>query len=258
MIRGTATPARHHDDGFTLVEVVVAASILFFVLTAILGLVLATNQMTAMAKERASVTNLVSSRLDWVRAQPFAWVAQGNLASETTTTADGFTVTLTYTVTDKSTINGTKEIRVVARATKAGHPDVTMSAFAAIRNVDGGITQGGLGGGAPSITFENPSPVQDAVLFGSNVFGGGGITIRAMGSAATGRQITRIEMLVDGQGGPVFLRNGNTPFSTEAYEDFTGGNISEALSFGWNTAQVDTGGNPDRPRRVPDRAHHCV
>jgi Tfp pilus assembly protein PilV len=118
MTRGIRSTATQRDEGFTLVEVVVAASILFFVLTAVLGLVMATNQMTVLAKERASVTNLISSRLDWIRSQPFTWVAQTNLASETTTTADGFTVTLTYTVTDKSHVNGTKEVRVVASATK--------------------------------------------------------------------------------------------------------------------------------------------
>jgi type II secretory pathway pseudopilin PulG len=244
MTRGIRSTATQRDEGFTLVEVVVAASILFFVLTAVLGLVMATNQMTVLAKERASVTNLISSRLDWIRSQPFTWVAQTNLASETTTTADGFTVTLTYTVTDKSHVNGTKEVRVVASATKPGHPPINTSAFVAIRNVAGGVTLGGLGGEAPSVTFEDPSPPQDSVLFGNTVYGGGVIDIRGHASASSGRSIARIEMVVDGQGGPVFLRDGNTPFSSEAFRDFTGGNISEAYDFRWNTAQVDTGGNP--------------
>jgi type II secretory pathway pseudopilin PulG len=240
MIRGSNSPAARRDEGFTLVEVVIAASILFFVLTAVLGLVMATNQMTALAKERASITNLVSSRLDWVRSQPFGWVAQGNLASETTTTLDGFTVTLTYTVTDKSNVNGTKEIRVAASATKPGHPPINTTAFAAIRNVAGGVTQGGLQGEAPTVSFENPTPAQDSILFSSNVFGGGAIDLRGRASAASGASITRMEMVVDGVNGPVFLRDGNTPLADEAYTDFTGGNISESWDFMWNTLQVDT------------------
>jgi hypothetical protein len=146
-------------------------------------------------------------------------------------------------VTDKSNVNGTKEIRVVASATKPGHPPINTSAFAAIRNAAGGVTQGGLAGAAPTVAFENPTPPQDSILFVSNVFGGGSIDVRGRATAASGANITRMEMVVDGVSGPVFLRNTNVAVAQEAYHDFTAGNVTESWDFMWNTAQVDTSDN---------------
>jgi len=119
------------------------------------------------------------------------------------------------------------------------------SAFAAIRNWAGGMSQGsgGTGGTGPTIIFDDPTPAQDSVVSGNSVYGGGTLVIRALANASSG-SITRIEMVVDGQSGPVFLRDGNTSFSTEAFQNFTGGNPSESLSFNWNTTQVNSSGNP--------------
>lgn len=56
-----------------------------------------------------------------------------------------------------------------------------------------------------------------------------------------------MEMVVDGQGGPVFLRDTNVGVAQEAYHDFTGGNISETYDFLWHTDQVATSGDPSVP-----------
>ena len=66
----------HTDDsGMTVVEVVVASFILFFVLTAVLGLVGATTQTSVSAKQRTAMTNAVSSYIEHVRSLPFNRVA---------------------------------------------------------------------------------------------------------------------------------------------------------------------------------------
>lgn len=60
------------DDGMTLVEVVIASAILFFIMTAILGLVGRTTLMSVQAKQMNAVNNAINSYVEWARVRPFA------------------------------------------------------------------------------------------------------------------------------------------------------------------------------------------
>ena len=63
-----AIPSSRRDDGFTVVELVIAAAILFFAMTALVGLLGASTSMTASAKSRSVLTNAISSELERIRA----------------------------------------------------------------------------------------------------------------------------------------------------------------------------------------------
>src|SRR5512139_635268 len=67
--------SRSDDSGMSVVEVVVASFILFFVLTAVLGLIGATTKSSISARQRTAMTNAVSSYIEHVRALPFDQVA---------------------------------------------------------------------------------------------------------------------------------------------------------------------------------------
>src|SRR5512135_2825737 len=95
---------RTDDAGMTVVEVVVASFILFFVLTAVLGLVGATTRTSISAKQRTAMTNAVSSYIEYVRSLPFDQVALTNgspsgRVEPTVVKRDGaFTITITNTL----------------------------------------------------------------------------------------------------------------------------------------------------------------
>ena len=112
---------KHTEDGFTVAELVIAASILFFVLTAMIGLMGASSQMTVAAKQRAVLTNVVASYIDEVRSG--TWTSIAAPTSPITRVVNGITVVINMTVETKSTSRGTpylKVLRITATASLQG------------------------------------------------------------------------------------------------------------------------------------------
>jgi len=101
-MRGICERARR-DDGMTIVEVMVAAVIMFIILTSVLGLVGRTTLMGAQATEKNILTNALNAYIESVHALPFedvALVAEGGvLATETVQVTNGYTITIRPTVT---------------------------------------------------------------------------------------------------------------------------------------------------------------
>jgi hypothetical protein len=62
------------DEGFSIAEVVIAASILFFVLTAMIGVVGASQTMSVMAKDKNTLTNGTAEYIDKIRALDFQMI----------------------------------------------------------------------------------------------------------------------------------------------------------------------------------------
>ena len=145
----------------------------------------------------------------------------------------------------------------MAVATKPGHPPINTSAFAAIRNAEGGVTQGGLAGEAPTVVVREPhTRRRTPCLFSNTVFGAGAITIRGRASASSGRTITRMEMVVDGQGGPVFLRDTNVRCGPRGLPRLHGWQYQRDLRLPVAHRSGGHLGRSVRPGRVPDRADH--
>ena len=220
----------------TVIEFVMASFILFFVLTAILGLIGATTKTSVIAKQRAAMTNAVSSYIDYARGLPFYAVelrsvsASGAIDSTVTTATAGFTVTLTNTVRLAS--DGTKELRVNAVCTAVGYPTMTTSAFAAIRDRSTGLTTVAPTAG-PRIWFGTLTPPQGSVVHDSNVDGLGALYIDADAECDEG-ELSVLEFVAEGHR----LRNGADGSADEAY--WVPGATTYYKSFLWNTRQVES------------------
>lgn len=233
------------EQGFSVLEVVIAAALLFFVTTAILGLLAATTNMSASAKGRAAITNAVSSAIERVRALPYDKVAVGGsglVPPTDTLVIGGYTVTLTYTVSDFTNSTGakrgTKEITIVAVATRSGMASVTSTTVVAIRDTAGGYTLASTSTADPlTIAFGTLSPPAQAALYSNQVATGGTLVIDADAVSDTGN-VTRFEFYV----GDVLLQDTNITFSNKAQHDVSPAAPTATWSFNWNTLQVDSSG----------------
>lgn len=90
------------DQGVTVVEIAFAAAIMFFVATALFGLVSASTLLSSTAKANALAVNEVNSFLEKVRDLRYDDVTQtrvNTLAAASSKTVSGITVSITATVT---------------------------------------------------------------------------------------------------------------------------------------------------------------
>ena len=240
MLRRAAVHGRTDDSGMSVVEVVVAAFILFFVLTAVLGLIGATTKTSIIAKQRTAMTNAVASYIEYVRSLPFDQVAlssvepSGAVDPQVTIERDGFRVVLTNSIS--SAAYGLKELQVqalcTANSTGTAFRPMHTSAFAAVR--DRLLSSNELGqphSGGPVIEFGHLTPPENSVLYDANVQSAGSSYVDASVETSAG-SIQAVEFRVGDQR----LRNGTTTSATEAY--WTPGTSSSYHSILWDTRQV--------------------
>lgn len=227
------------DDGMTIIEVVLAAFILFFVLTAVMGLVWTSTQMGVSAKERTTVANALSSHIEWVRSLDYDQVAiQGTTPSATipaqiTRTLQGFTLVITTTVTEGTT--GLKEVQVNAVASGPGYPSLQMSQHASIRDYDVALRAQTPNTG-PKIKFGTQTPIQDTAVYSKYYGASTPLWIDAVveaSSAATESVITEIRFTCNN--GPL-----DGGLFSEAEGNLTrDGDGKYRVSFRWDTAQTN-------------------
>jgi len=246
-----AMPCRRRDDGFTVVELVVAAAILFFALTALVGLLGASTRMTASSKSRSVLTNAIASELEKIRTlriEEVDYDTSGGLIPHTKVlpAQGGVTVTLTYTITDRTVQNNTKEILIRGVGVRPGFPDVRFSSFAVIRDRIGGTVRD-TGSNGPMIEFDDASPPGGSVLEGSKIGGTStNIQIVAHAWSETGNNIMRFEYTVDSVSGSVPLKETNTVYpGALSWHDVESPSDDEVWAFSWNTNQRDTSNNPE-------------
>lgn len=94
--------ARNDESGFGIVEIVVASLILFFVATALFGLVSASTRLSITSKADTVAVNAANSFIEKVRELTFADVTQARinaLAAASSTTVGGIHVSLIATMT---------------------------------------------------------------------------------------------------------------------------------------------------------------
>ncbi|MDO8987177.1 MAG: hypothetical protein Q7V14_03020, partial [Coriobacteriia bacterium] len=230
------------DEGMSVVEIVIAAFILFFVLTAILGLVSTTTRMGISAKERTAITNAVSSHLEWIRSLKYDEVAilgvepSGTVPAQSSTMVDGFTVVLTTTISE--TADRVKEIQVDAVATHPAYTPMKMSQHVSIRDYRSGLTSTTKALG-PIVEWGS-TPSEGTVVYSRYVLGGAQLNIVAdVKTGEDGIPITDLRFYCSGQ----LLRNSaSVNADVAAWQPNT---ETVLKSFNWNTDQVDDLGNPD-------------
>lgn len=152
----------------TLIEVVVAIVIFFFVLTAIFGLLGATTSMSVLSNERALLVNAMNSYIEEARLMPYVSLGvdavgvpiPGGLAAETTRTVGAYELLMTPAVTwvDDPDIGGTtnyKQLTVSGALRRGGEVAYELSISTFIRD------EGDPGGYIPpTIVFGPHSPAE--------------------------------------------------------------------------------------------------
>ncbi len=236
--------ARHEDDGFSVVEIVVSAAILFFALTALVGLLGTSTNMTASAKSRGVLTNKLASEIDWVRSLPYSTIGLQSVGTSNAIpatkvdTVEGYTITYTYTVTDHPT-QYFKEVTVSGVAERPGFAPVRASQTAYIRDRIGGVTKPS--GNQPTVKFISPTPAKDTVVQGSTVQGGDSIKIRVRATSPSGANIARIVFEVDCPGTKP-MKTGNSAMAQSAGGDIASPAPEVEYQFTWYSDQVDGSG----------------
>jgi Tfp pilus assembly protein PilV len=234
------------DDGLGMLEIVVSAVIFFFVLTAVLGLLGTTTQMSIAAKQRAVMTNAINAYVERVSAMPFAQVklaSEGGALSEVETQTVGeFTVVIRPTVSIPTTMTSAqaptlKRLRLQVTVTRGSANPISYTTEVLIRDRDTFLTQAVSSPQTdPTIAFTSSTPAAGTVVWGSQ-HAGGALTIGARADAATGRTVSSVILWCDDQ---YILKDtmGNLgSWANIDQQSFT------TPSFVWNTLQTDELGN---------------
>lgn len=241
MLRRIGTRIRC-DEGMSVLEVVLAAVVLFFVLTATLGLVGGTTRTNQSAQARVVMTNTVSSHVEWARSLDFDQIGIVGSTPEAaiparsvyTDAQSGMTVTIDNSV--RNGVNGTKELRITASAVGPNNQAVTMSTVSAI--CDRNTTMTNISNAnEPDVLFTSASVPNESTVYGSYTLGGAPLNVE-----------TRVEVVVPEAViselhyycGDQLLRNGNSIFSDVA--SWNPGTPAFQQAFRWDTRQVDDAG----------------
>jgi len=153
----------------TLIEVVVAIVIFFFVLTAIFGLLGATTNMSVLSNERTLLVNAMNSYIEGVRSMSYTDVGvdvtgapvPGTLSVETSQTSGGYAIAIRPTVTwidDPDITPGTndyKQLTIDGTISRRGEVVYSLSMSTYIRQEapQGEYTR-------PTIIFGSGSPAE--------------------------------------------------------------------------------------------------
>jgi hypothetical protein len=235
------------SEGFTLVEVVIAASIMFFALNALFGLAAATSQMAGTSRGRSILTNVVTGRFDLYRTYSFSDLelrSNGGLIPESeATTAAGWTIHLASTVTPSSAYPDTKEVTIVGTASHPGLPAVAYSASVVLRGLRASSSSGETTSAVSFVTPDDRSIVSGTVV------------IRASANSSMNK-IAAFEFKVNTGSQDVYLID--APGNLSTYLSMTlpvpaTGSYTQPLGFPWDSPRLDGSGNhlfPDGFRTV--------
>lgn len=186
------------DDGMTIVEVLVAAAILFVVITALLGLITQSMNTGMQAKQKTVFVNVVNSYIERVQGMDFANVEVGSdpgqLASTETTTVGGYTIVITPSVAPGAT-PALKTLTVNASISSANGRTNTMSTTVIIRDKKSFLTEGVTG---PQITWKTANmPDANELVYSKYKDSGGLLLLEAEATAAEGLTISRVTITAD-------------------------------------------------------------
>lgn len=226
---------RTDDAGFTLVEILVASAIMFFVATALFGLVSTSTLLSVTAKADAVAVNAANSFLEQVRRLAYTDVTQTRinaLAAASSRTIDGIAVSVTATVTpqwlDWQDRNADppafRHVAVTVRATSPAGRPFTLTTGTFVSDLRDTGTAGGPG---PNVELTADTP-REGVVWGSAV---------PVGMEADSGDPASVLNLLEIEAGNVLLFDNRSPSGS-----------SDRLSGHWNTTATNTDGT----QRFPD------
>ena len=168
---------RRNDDGMTVFEVVIAASILLFALMALLGLLGVSSTMTARAKTQTVAVNAANSVVEKIRAESFPTLSQTGVDSICATSSGAVgnvNTVITGVLTPERTAGVSQtdppsyyKLEVTVVATGIGSP-VTFTTSTYIRRwrMESDPTRV-----KPTVAFTSSSPVQSDIVWGDRQVG---------------------------------------------------------------------------------------
>lgn len=232
------------DAGMTIVEIMIAAMILFIVMTALLGLLLQTTRMAQQTKMMTVATNAVTSYMEEIRALPYEEVGVGGTAlpgsvpGTRTVEADGYEIVMRQTVdwVDDENIDGVtdyKQVRIDATVTTVG---ITAPVEYSTVTFVWGAPYEAAEIEPPDVTFTLNTPAANSVVYGT--------AVRVSGHAETdapGGSIAKFIFKVDSE----FMPDSSTP---PLYGDWTPETTPVDQTWLWDTTAtqlvVDAAGEP--------------
>ncbi len=225
------------DDGMTILEILIAAVVLFIVLTAILGLVGSTTMTGLQAKEKTVMVNAVNAYIERVQALPFDEVVVGTGTGELppveTMTIGEFTVTIRPTIAAGSNAalkNLTLDVSVTSPKTSR---TLTMNTTVAVRDRSQYLTQAVQDPATnPQVSFDDALTPPEAAVVWDAAWQNGALNIAASATAAEGRTIEVVECWIDDQ---YYMKNtfGDAARWTPKTLDWS------VTGFIWNTHQTE-------------------
>lgn len=158
-MRGTRS-RNASDEGMSLVEVIVAASILFIIMTGVIGLVGRTTLMSVQARQMNNINNTVNSYVEWARGLPFDDVAlapSGSLDTTVIVTGD-YSIQIVPTVQPNAN-HYLKNLWLGVTATRADGAMKVVNTMVIIHDRDQYMTDASQGPSTdPSIVFLGSCP----------------------------------------------------------------------------------------------------
>ncbi len=168
------------DEGMTIVEIVVASTILFIALTALVPLLFTTTKMAQQTKAKTVALNAMNSYVEQARAITYDDLGvdgtsiPGDLASESVLSLEGFSVVIKPTVewVDDPNMLGTQDYkRLIVDASVSSSSMATMT-YTMTTFVWGAPYEQETAA-LPEVAFTTNSPAADAVVSGVSVIVGG-------------------------------------------------------------------------------------
>ncbi|MCX8007478.1 MAG: hypothetical protein N3B11_05110 [Coriobacteriia bacterium] len=230
------------EDGLGMLEIVVSAVIFFFVLTAVLGLLGTTTQMSLSAKQRAVMTNAINAYVERVSAMPFSQVKLvsegGALPAEETQTVGEYRIVIRPTISIPTTLTSAtnpnlKRLRISITVTRGTANPMSYTTEVLIRDRNQFLTQAVSSPQTdPTIAFTNTTPPEGTVVWGSQ-HAGGALTLGAVAEAGSGRTISSVILWCDDQYILKDTMDNLGSWTNIDQQSFT------TPTFIWNTLQTD-------------------
>jgi type II secretory pathway pseudopilin PulG len=228
-------PRKNSDHGFTMVELLFAAAIFLFAFSAVMSLVLASQDAAGRAKEKAITVNAAASYIERVRRLPYDQVGlvggdPAGTLTNTTVVVGNTTMVIVPTVTwvDDPAIAGAenyKRLRVTATSTQSA---TDPRPFVYVTETMIKVADYYVAPNPPDVFFGAGSPTDGAVIWGSSVT----VSIDAS-SNGIGTTLSSMSIYY----GSLPMANS---FGTAQWAVSTG---SEHRLFNWDTTSVDASGN---------------
>lgn len=230
--------ALHRDEGMSILEIMIAAVILFIILTGVLGLVGQTTLMGVSSKQKNVMVNATNAYVERVQALPFDSVGvvsvddSGTLPAEETSVVGEFTVVIRPSVVDGAN-NALKNLTIRITVSAPGRVATSLTTTVPIRDRTQYMTQANRSPETdPSTEFNDLYTPPEATVVWEDMYSGGALKIAVITEAAEGRTLQNVALWVDDS---YLLKNtlGETASWNPSAQTFS------TSTFVWDTQQTE-------------------